>query len=98
MKRRDFLKNGLKIGVAANALPLVMSGSPVRALGRSPLRSALEANGTSNNNVLVVIQLQGGNDGLNCVVPYKDPLYAQLRPTLGLDPTTLFPLKGSDTL
>ncbi len=89
MKRRDFLKTGLKIGVAANALPVMLGGWPIRALGRSPLRSALETSGSSNNNVLVIVQLQGGNDGLNCVVPYADPYYApgsvtSLRPTLGL--------------
>lgn len=33
---------------------------------------------------LVVIQLAGGNDGLNTVVPYADPLYRKLRPTLAL--------------
>ncbi|GEM_PF-147173 len=89
MKRRDFLKTGLKIGVATNALPVLLGGSPVRALGRSPLRSALEATGSANNNVLVIIQLQGGNDGLNCVVPFTDPNYASLRPTLGLSGSNL---------
>ena len=84
MKRRDFLKTGLKIGVAANALPMLLGGFPIRALGRSPLRSALEQSSATNNNVLVIIQLQGGNDGLNCVVPYSDPNYASNRPTLGL--------------
>ncbi len=88
MKRRDFLKTGLKIGVAANTLPVLLGGLPIRAFGRSPLRSLLEASGSTNNNVLVIIQLQGGNDGLNCVVPTSSsPQYAnykQLRPTLGL--------------
>ncbi|HEY3874262.1 MAG TPA: DUF1501 domain-containing protein [Candidatus Kapabacteria bacterium] len=89
MKRRDFLKTGFKFGVAANALPIMLGGSSVRALGRSPLRSALEVTSGANNNVLVIIQLQGGNDGLNCVVPYTDSNYApgsvtSLRPTLGL--------------
>ena len=37
MKRRDFLKTGLKIGVAANTLPMLLGGMPIRALGRSPL-------------------------------------------------------------
>jgi uncharacterized protein (DUF1501 family) len=88
MKRRDFLKNGLKIGVAANTLPILLGGLPIRALGRSPLRNLLEISGSNNNNVLVVIQLQGGNDGLNCVVPTSSSpqysYYQQLRPTLGL--------------
>ena len=99
MKRRDFLKTGLKIGVAANALPLMLGGMPVRALGRSPLRRALEASGGANNNVLVIIQLQGGNDGLNCVVPYADPNFISLRPTIrNLDASTLLKLGDHDTL
>ncbi len=33
--------------------------------------------------VLVVIQFSGGNDGLNCIVPYTDDLYRKLRPNIG---------------
>ncbi len=86
MKRRDFLKLGAQVGVAANVLPIMMGGFPVRALGRSPLRSALST-ASSNNNILVIIQLAGGNDGLNCVVPYTDTNYSTNRPTLGLSLT-----------
>jgi uncharacterized protein (DUF1501 family) len=35
--------------------------------------------------LLVLVELRGGNDGLNTVVPYADPLYARLRPRLALD-------------
>ncbi len=83
MKRRDFLKLGASVGVAANVLPVMMGGFPIRALGRSPLRSALSTAST-NDNILVIIQLAGGNDGLNCVIPFTDPLYKTNRPTLGL--------------
>lgn len=96
MKRRDFLKTGLKIGVAANALPLMIGGMPIRALGRSPLRSALQG---ANDHVLVIIQMQGGNDGLNCVIPYSNPTYKTLRPTLGLSKTDGIHVLGDhDTL
>jgi uncharacterized protein (DUF1501 family) len=94
MKRRDFLKQGLKLGIAANALPLMVGGLPISVLGRSPLRSALQSQSANNNNVLVVIQLQGGNDGLNTVIPYQNPLYdptskTTLRPTLGISASAL---------
>lgn len=36
------------------------------------------------NKVLVVIQLSGGNDGLNTVIPYRNDLYYKLRPSLGI--------------
>src|SRR5262249_14115833 len=34
------------------------------------------------DRTLVVVELAGGNDGLSMVVPYADPAYAALRPTL----------------
>lgn len=86
MKRRDFLKMGATLGVATTALPILIGGSPVRVLGKSPLHGLL-ATATANDNILVIIQLAGGNDGLNCVVPITDPLYAQYRPTLGVKTT-----------
>src|SRR3954454_23387377 len=38
----------------------------------------------ARDTILVVVQLTGGNDGLNTVIPYKDAEYAKLRPTLKL--------------
>ena len=37
-----------------------------------------------SGKVLVVVQLAGGNDGLNTVIPFEDATYYQLRPTLGI--------------
>ena len=98
MKRRDFLKMGATLGVATTALPVLIGGSPVRVLGKSPLHSLL-TNATANDHILVIIQLAGGNDGLNCVIPITDPLYAQYRPTLGVKLTdTPHILADHDTL
>lgn len=47
------------------------------------LRAAESASG-SPENVLVVVQLSGGNDGLNTVVPYSDEAYRKARPKLHL--------------
>jgi uncharacterized protein (DUF1501 family) len=48
-------------------------------------RAAQAATPQSDGRALVVIQLDGGNDGLNTVVPYADDAYAKLRPKLRID-------------
>ena len=40
---------------------------------------------TQKDPVLVVLQLTGGNDYLNTVVPYNDPLYRDNRKAVGID-------------
>jgi uncharacterized protein (DUF1501 family) len=56
------------------------SGAPF--MGMSGL--ALAAASPSVRKLLVLVELKGGNDGLNTVIPYSDPGYAQLRPRIGI--------------
>lgn len=44
--------------------------------------------------VLLLVELRGGNDGLNTLVPYKNPLYRKLRPKLAISSKEVFPLTG----
>jgi uncharacterized protein (DUF1501 family) len=64
MKRRDFLK----YTAPATLLPAFINGFSIKAFGQSPLLDALDG-ATDNDHVLVMIQLTGGNDGLNMVIP-----------------------------
>lgn len=69
MKRRDFFKNSLP---AAVTLPALINGFSVKAYtGNSPLLHALLGATTDTDKVLVLIQLNGGNDGLNTVIPIE---------------------------
>ncbi|NII23710.1 DUF1501 domain-containing protein [Pseudoflavitalea sp. X16] len=70
MKRRDFVKQSLP---AAITLPALINGFSVKAhTGASPLVQALlGAPPTDTDKVLVLIQLNGGNDGLNMVIPVE---------------------------
>ncbi len=45
-----------------------------------------------SRSVLVLLELRGGNDGLNTLAPIGDPLYRQARPTLALDAGEALPL------
>ncbi len=72
--RREFLKTA--IGTPA----LLSLGAPVSAL----LARAASAADARKDTVLVALQLSGGNDGLNTVVPYADDAYARARTTLRL--------------
>src|SRR5882724_10431014 len=75
--RRDFLKTSLATG------SLVSWGLTVPAFLSRTAAAALTADQPgAKDTILVVVQLTGGNDGLNTVIPFKDPEYAKLRPTL----------------
>jgi uncharacterized protein (DUF1501 family) len=45
-----------------------------------------------NRKLLVLIELKGGNDGLNTVVPFADPVYYRLRPRVAISRDTVLPL------
>src|ERR1044071_3751309 len=69
MKRRQFFKHTLP---AAVTLPALINGFSVKAYtGSSPLVQALMGAATETDKVLVLIQLNGGNDGLNMVIPIE---------------------------
>jgi uncharacterized protein (DUF1501 family) len=69
--RRDFLKQATLISLA----PTVPGFLAETARGSSP---------SADERILVVIQLTGGNDGLNMVVPYADETYYRMRPKLAV--------------
>src|SRR5581483_1615098 len=72
MHRRDFLRRTL----AGSSLLAVGSVAP------GFLANTALAADDSKDTVLVVIEMNGGNDGLNMVIPYADDLYHKARPTL----------------
>ncbi len=72
LSRRRFLS---ALGAGAGALPLLSLPGFVQAA--TPDRPT--------GNILLLIELAGGNDGLNTVVPLKDPRYRHLRPEIGIN-------------
>src|SRR3979409_700609 len=79
LKRRDFLRQGLVFGAGAAGLAAGYAAVP-DAFARAVY--AAKSNGVSNDRVLVMIQLAGGNDGLRTVIPLQDPKLHDMRPKL----------------
>src|SRR2546421_12622872 len=79
LKRRDFLKAGLVFGAGASGIAAGYAAVP-DAFARAVYAAKKE--GVNNDNVLVMIQLAGGNDGLRTLVPLADPTLHDLRPKL----------------
>jgi uncharacterized protein (DUF1501 family) len=73
--RREFLATGIK------GLGLVAASSFVPAF---VTRTARAVTPERDATILVVLQLSGGNDGLNTVVPFGNDLYYKARPTIGI--------------
>ncbi len=90
--RRDFMKRGtLLLSMGATAPTFLTQTATALAQTDDALMT-----GPNVRRILVVVQLGGGNDGLNSVVPYSDPLYYKARPTLAIPEANV--LKISDTL
>ena len=78
--RRQFLGSTFK---AAALLSLAPRVPPLLCRAAAAIEPGRAGGGQT---ALVVVQLSGGNDGLNCVAPYSDDVYARSRPTLRLGP------------
>lgn len=70
LNRRKFIQLG-SLASAATLIPKFMKGLERQLL-------------PEGSRVLVVLQLSGGNDGLNTVIPYRNDIYYAMRPTLGI--------------
>jgi uncharacterized protein (DUF1501 family) len=96
MKRRDFLK----YTAPAAAVATTIGGFPVRTMGmESPLIQALMTMATETDHVLVLVQLNGGNDGLNMVIPIDTyAAYQAARSNVAIPQNRILSLNGKTGL
>jgi len=85
--RRRFLADASASAVTAGMISLAHTTPLFLA------ESAAAAADQKGDNILVIVQLSGGNDGLNTVIPYKHELYKKARPSLVQDAATVIKLK-----
>ncbi len=88
MSTNDLLK---RVSTRRDVLRLGLGGLGVSAAGTFAVpaffgkaAAALAAENADNDRILVVLELSGGNDGLNTLVPYGDDAYYRHRPTIGI--------------
>ncbi len=85
MKRSEFIRNTTLGAIGTVFIPEFLRGMDLVGL-----------NGNSSFKKLVVIQLSGGNDGLNTIVPIENDIYYNLRPKIGISKRDT--IKVNDTL
>jgi uncharacterized protein (DUF1501 family) len=89
MNRRRFVQSSLAAGVTLLVRPAAAADAP--SSGAMPV-APHPRTAPSYGRLLVLVELKGGNDGLNTVIPYRDTAYAALRPTLAIARDAVIPL------
>lgn len=81
--RRQFLRTGVLGGAVAWTLPVFLEKTFL-AMDASAADSLVQTVTGKDGPILVVVQLAGGNDGLNTIIPYSDDAYYAARPGIGI--------------
>lgn len=89
ISRRDFLKSSAIIAIGAAAPPWLAS------IAKADVLKLSKGGVLDPDNILVVCQLSGGNDGLNTVIPYTDSIYYSSRPSLAVAEAQVLKLNES---
>jgi uncharacterized protein (DUF1501 family) len=97
LTRRSMIGRGALLVASGLLAPSFVTRTALALQGSVPGLTggevAVDAN--KKNRILVVLQLSGGNDGINTLVPFADPAYATLRPTLGVPAGDVLELSDS---
>ncbi|GAB3884009.1 DUF1501 domain-containing protein [Spirosoma agri] len=93
MKRRDFLT-----AASASVLPVLLDGFGLKAMNRQSVlvQSLLNTTAVTGDRVLVIVYLNGGNDGLNTVIPVDQlSTYNALRSNIAIPQNKILALDGN---
>ncbi|MCS6808935.1 MAG: DUF1501 domain-containing protein [Bacteroidota bacterium] len=94
MNRRDFLTG---LGSTAISLPLILDGFTTSVYANSPLLDKVAELATLQDRILVLIQLSGGNDGINTLIPLDQlPTYYAIRRAVAIPENRI--VKLTDTI
>jgi len=91
--RREFLRRTVLGSALSWTVPAFLADT-FSALQAQAADSATQIVTGKDATILVVLQMAGGNDGINTVVPYSNDFYHQARPKIGLKPEEILKLDG----
>lgn len=89
VSRRQFLKSSMLVAPSFAFMPAIFKRAVAAATTETFNSSPASPSGT-----LVIVQMAGGNDGLNTVVPYNDDRYYDLRGNIALAQKDVLPLNN----
>jgi uncharacterized protein (DUF1501 family) len=78
-------------------LPSIVGGMSMKAYGNNPLLDAMTAGLIETDRILIIVQMSGGNDGLNTIIPLDQySTYSSVRSTVALPENKVLKLKGTN--
>ncbi|HEY1663025.1 MAG TPA: DUF1501 domain-containing protein [Verrucomicrobiae bacterium] len=91
--RREFLRSTILGSALSWTVPAFLANT-IASLQSEAADSSTQIVTGTDNTILVVLQMAGGNDGLNTVVPYSSDYYHRARPTIGQTANSVLKLNG----
>jgi uncharacterized protein (DUF1501 family) len=92
LSRRAMLRDGMLVVSAGMVMPAIFSRGVASAKAMTLEGSRFSQ--AASDRTLIVVQMAGGNDGLNTVIPYTDSQYRTLRPTIAIPEASVLTLDG----
>src|SRR4051794_14102143 len=95
--RRAFIQRGLVLLSATTTIPTFLDQTLLAIANPDDMPRVQQPSG-KDGKILVVVQLSGGNDGLNTVIPYADDAYHRARPAIGHEAKTVLKIDNYHSL